>query len=179
LTALVNQAKVSSTHITRDPVLAPSMRKFRIRGATINDLDVLVRQRHAMFEEMRHRTASEHRIGDDSFRRWAASRIRSGSLRCYLAILRDGKVVAGGCVWLRPVQPGPGWAGGVEPYLLSMYTEPEFRRMGLATAIVKEAVRWARGEGYQWMNLHASRAGRRIYKKMGWRRSWEMEIDLD
>jgi GNAT superfamily N-acetyltransferase len=152
--------------------------RFRLRKATVRDLEVLVHQRHVMFEEIRPRTAREHKIGDARYRRWAASMLKLGQLRCYLVISEDGTVAAGGCVWLKPIQPAPGRTVGTEPYLLSMYTEPEFRRNGLASKIVREAKKWARSKGYRRMRLHASPDGRKLYSELGWRRTWEMETDL-
>ena len=152
--------------------------RFRVRPATLRDLEVLVRQRHMMFEDIRHRRAKEHKESDDSYRKWAASTMKRRCLRCYLAISDDGKVAAAGCVWLRPRQPSPGRTAGTEPYLMSMYTEPGFRRKGLASLIVKEAVKWARSRGYDRMTLHASRMGRGVYAKLGWKRAWEMQVDL-
>jgi GNAT superfamily N-acetyltransferase len=152
--------------------------KFRVRRATTRDLDVLVHQRHVMFEEMRPRTAREHRIGDASYRSWAASNMKKGKLRCFLALSEDGRPAAGGCVWLRPRQPAPGRKADFEPYLLSMYTEPEFRRLGLASMIVGEAEKWVKGKGYRRMSLHASPDGRKVYPKLGWKRTWEMAAEF-
>jgi len=59
-----------------------------------------------------------------------------------------------------------------------MYTEPDFRRRGLATRIVREAVAWCRSAGFRSMRLHASRAGRRVYAKLGWERTWEYALRL-
>jgi GNAT superfamily N-acetyltransferase len=72
----------------------------------------------------------------------------------------------------------PGHDADAEPYLLSMYTEPSYRGKGLASMIVKESKKWARKRGYTWMTLHASKAGRKVYTKLGWKRTWEMEVDL-
>ena len=90
-------------------------------------------------------------------------------LVCYVAVTEDEKVVAGGAIWLRENHPSPGFAGGKIPYLLSFYTDPQYRGRGLATLIVKEAMKWARERGYPWMTLHASPMGRGIYEKLGWR----------
>ena len=154
------------------------MKGFRVAEAAAKDIEVLVRQRHMMFEEMRHPSEAQHRAADSTYRRWARSRLRSGKLRGVLVIAPGGKVAAGGCVWLREVQPAPGRAARVMPYLMSMYTEPEFRRRGLASLIVKDSMNWARKNGYARMTLHASEAGRRVYSRLGWDRSWEMRADL-
>jgi len=151
---------------------------FKIRKATIKDLDTLVSQRHRMFEDMRHRSDREHKMGDESYRVWARKNMKTGELTCYLA--QSGpRTVAGGCVWLKEEQPGPGYPGGMVPYVMSMYTEPVFRRKGLASVLLKSMERDARRKGYSWMTLHASRFGRKIYPKLGWKRGWEMYLDLE
>jgi GNAT superfamily N-acetyltransferase len=153
--------------------------KFKLRLATLADLEALVHQRHMMFEDMRHRSVKEHRVGDDSYRRWAPLMMKRRLLRCYVVINSRSEIVAGGCLWLRDVQPGPGHAADKVPYLLSMYTEPAFRRKGLATMIVKECMEWARAKGYRGLTLHASKKGRKVYSELGWERTWEMRYDLE
>jgi len=131
-----------------------------------------------MFEDIKHRTVREHRTGDTRYRKWASLNMRRGKLHCFLAVSSDGRVAAGGCVWLKPIQPAPGRTAGDEPYLLSMYTEPEFRKNGLASRIVREAMKWAKSKGYQRMRLHASPMGKKLYAELGWERTMEMAIDL-
>lgn len=154
------------------------MRAFKVIVATPKDIDILVRFRHEMFEDMGHRTAEEHRLNDVQFRRWAILKMKERKLRCFLVKAPDGESAGGGTVWLREVQPSPGRRAGVMPYLMSMYTEPKFRRKGVATLVVREAERWARDRGYPLMNLHASRKGRKVYAKLGWKRTWEMVTEL-
>ena len=48
--------------------------------------------------------------------------------------------------------------------------EPKFRRKRVATLVVKEAERWAWASGYHSMTLHASKEGRKVYKRLGWER---------
>jgi GNAT superfamily N-acetyltransferase len=59
-----------------------------------------------------------------------------------------------------------------------MYTEPEWRRRGLASRLVQEAVKWAKRDGYSEIRLHASSMGRRIYIRQGFKRTWEMKREL-
>jgi GNAT superfamily N-acetyltransferase len=153
--------------------------KFRTARATLKDLDVLVEQRDKMFEEMGIGTSRERKIASDAYRSWARRRMQSGKLVCFITKTQgDGRAVAGGCVWLREIQPTPGHSRGPIPYLLSMYTEPRFRGKGLATTIIERAIRWSREGGHSRMTLHASRMGRRVYSKVGWERTWEMSADL-
>ena len=148
-----------------------------MRKATLTDIDELVSQRHSMFEDISHRTDEEHRVGDEGYRKWLKELTREKKLVCFLVTdPLKGKVAGGGCVWLRDVQPRPGARLPKIPYLLSMYTQPEFRRLGVATAIVKEAIKWCRKNGYSTMTLHASPMGRSVYEKLGFERTWEMRI---
>ena len=132
-----------------------------------------------MFEEMKHRTREEHKVGDESYHPWATKMMKQRLLHCYLITNSKGEVAGGGCVWLREAPPAPGRRGGRVPYLLSMYTEPKFRRKGVATMIVKEAMLWASKKGYPKMFLHASRDGRMVYSQLGFKRTCEMAIDLE
>ncbi len=155
------------------------MKGFTVRAATAKDIDTLVHQRHMMFQDMRPRTAEEHRVQDRSYRSWALRKMRKGILKCFLVTDPKGRVAGGGAVWLREVQPSPGRPARLSPYLMSVYTEPDFRRKGVATIVVKKAEKWARSNGYSEMNLHASRQGRRVYPTLGWKRTWEMSTELD
>ena len=89
-----------------------------------------------------------------------------------------GDVVAGAIVWLRPAVSEPGVRHLVQPYLLSMYTEPKWRRLGLASRIVTEAMKWAKSNGYGEIRLHASSMGRGIYIRQEFKRTWEMKREL-
>jgi len=151
---------------------------IHIRQATLRDLDVLVHQRREMWREIGDHTDAELDAADRVYRPWASQRLRSGTLVGWVAENRDRTVVAGGCVWLQEIQPRPGREDKVQPYLLSMYTEPDARGKGLASRIVREALRWARARGYARMALHASDFGRRVYERAGFTRTWEMRYRL-
>lgn len=155
------------------------MVRFSVRRATLRDLETLVDQRHKMFDAFRDVPEEAHAIGDREYRKWARARMRRKELVAWLAeTVPGGRAVAGGAVWLIEHQPRPGTPAGKTPYLLSMFTEREFRGRGLASRIVREAMRWARGNGYPRMTLHASKFGRSVYRKLGWERTWEMRVML-
>jgi GNAT superfamily N-acetyltransferase len=152
------------------------VRGFKIRRATPKDAELLVRHRRLMFKEMLHPKASDLDEMDRSYRGWALELMRRRRFHGYIVTAGRGRVAASGCLWLREVQPSPGQPSGMVPYVLSVYTEPEFRRKGLASMIVKQAMDWSKKKGYRKMTLHASRAGRRVYEKLGWTAGREMEF---
>ena len=155
------------------------MVRFRIRRATLRDLETLVEQRHRMFDAFRKVSKEQHVIGDREYRKWARRRMKRKELVAWISETIPGnRPVAGGAVWMIPHQPRPGNPAGSTPYLLSMYTDPDFRGRGLASRIVREAMRWSRDNGYKRMHLHASKFGRSVYRRLGWERTWEMRVDL-
>ncbi len=155
------------------------MSDFKIRRATSKDMDVLVEHRQKMFEEMDHKKTANLRKIADPYRVWARQMMKQGVYHGYVVTSEDGNVIASGCVWLRQVQPSRGRPASMVPYLMSIYTVPKFRRKGLASMIVKEAMSWAKKSGYSTMTLHASLAGKKVYSRLGWKRTWEMGVDLE
>jgi len=155
------------------------MSPLLIRRATTRDLDVLVHHRRRMFEDMgRPYTPDEHAVHDREYRRWAKRLMSKGEFVAWIAGMNGGAPAASGAIWLQERQPRPGQTDCRVPYLLSMYTEPDFRGRGLATRIVKEAMRWAKREGHRFMTLHASKQGRGVYSRLHWERTWEMHVKL-
>lgn len=154
------------------------MARFRLRTATLRDLDLLVRHRRGMWESMGERDRLALDKGDRVYRQWARQRMKTKRFLGFIAEDEKGREVASGCIWLRPMQPRPGYPFRPVPYLLSMYTEPGYRRCGLGTQIVREAVQWCKDHGYPRLMLHASRQGRELYGKLGFSRTWEMRIKL-
>ena len=146
-----------------------------VRPASLRDLDVLVRQRRRMWEDMGVLEGLDE--ADRVYRAWARRRL-GRTLFAWVAEARDGRVVGGGCLWLMVVHPRPGFPGGPQPYLLSFYTEPAFRGQGIARRIVRACVRWARERGHPRVTLHASSMGRPVYEALGFVPTGEMKLGL-
>ena len=121
----------------------------------------------------------EHRVADDFYRVWAREMMKQRFYHGYIVKTRGRKVAASGCVWLRQVQPSRSRPASLVPYLMSIYTTPKCRRKGLASMIVKESMAWAKKRGYRRMTLHASPVGRKVYSRLGWKRTSEMEVLLE
>ena len=48
-----------------------------------------------------------------------------------------------------------------------MYTDPEFRRQGIARRLMQTMIDWCRKEGFVRVDLHASDKGRPLYESLG------------
>jgi GNAT superfamily N-acetyltransferase len=154
------------------------MSEFRLRRASIRDLRTMVHHRHAMLVEMHPATPGELAAVDRAYARFVRREMKGRRLLGYLAETEEGMVVAGGVIWLRETAPRVNFPGGKIPYLMSFYTEPAYRGKGLATMIVKETMKWGRDRGYPWMFLHASKAGKSVYEKLGWEPTTEMRYKI-
>src|SRR5207245_9429934 len=118
--------------------------KLSVRPAGVRDLDALVLQRRAMWKALGVRNNELHERGDRVYKRWARARLKNHQLMAWVVKSADGRMAGGGCVWLQPIQPRPRRTSMVQPYLLSMYTEPDVRRRGVASMDVQEAIKWCR-----------------------------------
>jgi GNAT superfamily N-acetyltransferase len=157
--------------------------RLRIRRATFADLPHLVLHRRRMWEDMGVTDRKALDAADPVYRRWLKARLEAGEAGAWVAEAEGAGIVGGGVVWLQEVQPRPGFAGRAgasprQPYLLSMYTDPDHRGRGVGARIVKEAVRWCRAMGFPRFTLHASDMGRPIYERLGFERTWEMKLQL-
>ena len=63
-------------------------------------------------------------------------------------------------------------------YVLNMYTEPAHRRRGLAKRVLEAIVVWCREQGFKVVLLHASDAGRPLYRQFGFEPTNEMRLLL-
>ena len=59
-----------------------------------------------------------------------------------------------------------------------MYTEPAYRRQGVARLLVRTMIEWCRAEGFVAVALHASKDGRPLYESFGFRPTNEMRLRL-
>jgi GNAT superfamily N-acetyltransferase len=58
---------------------------------------------------------------------------------------------------------GEGWQG----IIINVFTEPQWRRQGIASMLIKEIVNWSKSEHLDWITVHASDEGRAIYERLG------------
>lgn len=150
---------------------------LKLRPATMEDLPLLVRHRRAMFEEMGFAATRDLDEHDQAFAVWAEQMMATGRLVAFVAQFGD-RPGASCCLWLREQQPKPGLGQAHAPYLMSMFTDPPFRRRGAARALAAAALQWAGERGFAQVTLHASTAAVGLYERLGFARTWEMRRNL-
>ena len=85
------------------------------------------------------------------------------------------KIVAGAGVVIRIVPPFPHRSGngeitiaeGRQGVIVNVFTEPEWRRRGLAKLLMEKIIAWSRKHSLDDLVLHASDEGRALYEQLG------------
>lgn len=159
---------------------------FDIRLATVADTAVIGWHRARMFQDMGQVPA--HLF--DKFAADCEARLqemfKTNEYRGWLASLGDrpDEVIAGAGIQLRQVLPHPfgdsesGFtiAEGYQAIIINVFTEPEWRRRGVAKLLMGEIISWARDHHLDSLVLHASQDGRALYEQLGFKASNEMRL---
>jgi GNAT superfamily N-acetyltransferase len=158
--------------------------EFRVRRATVDDAAVIARHRVGMFSDMGQvpTQALANELLQTSTEALAAL-LREGSYLGWFAIDAQEEVLAGAGVHIKPQLPRITHEGRIAtaplPLAVNVYTEPGWRRRGMARALMQEMMAWAKGEGCDRLILHASKAGRPLYESLGFFPTNEMRWSID
>lgn len=138
-----------------------------IRRATSDDIDQLVRLRLLLFEEasgpLQQTQAEAMR---EATRAYLTKSLPQATFLAWIAE-SDRQIVATSGLVLFERPPAPRNLSGEEAYVLNMYTLPQWRGQGLATVLLQEIIRFAKGTSIRRLWLHATESGRPIYEKAG------------
>ena len=160
--------------------------RFTIRLATPEDSDTVAEHRARMFDEMGEVPPEAFEVLRTKSRDRLRNLIRRGEYVGWLAIpARDPNIIAGGAgIQLREVLPHPlsranqwiGIAEGRHAIIINVFTEPQWRRQGVALLLLHRIIDWARAEQIDCLVLHASEAGRSLYERLGFVGTNEMRL---
>jgi GNAT superfamily N-acetyltransferase len=147
--------------------------QYRLRPATLEDVDALVRHRIGMFTDMG--VPLDVEALDQAFRAWLAEMMPAGVYRAWLAEAvsataapTSASTVAGGGITILPWPPGPRYMGSRLAFVYNVYTEPAHRRRGLARSIMDAIHAWCLEAGITSVALNASADGRPLYEALGY-----------
>lgn len=144
------------------------MADYRIREATIDDLNVLVRHRLAMFDAMG--VEMDAPLIDRMFRGWARSMMAAGEYRAWLCETDAGDVAGGAGMTLIKWPPGPSPISSERAaFVYNVYTEPAHRRRGIARRLMETLHAWCAEHAIGAIALNASPDARHLYESMGYR----------
>ena len=64
-------------------------------------------------------------------------------------------------------------------YVSNVWVEPAHRRKGIAAALTRMTIDWARSKGCEVVRLRSSQMGRPVYASLGFEPSDEMELRME
>jgi GNAT superfamily N-acetyltransferase len=159
---------------------------FQVRSATVADLELISLHRARMFQDMGELPPDLFENFRIQSRDTLQRMIEHGDYFGWLASPENepGQVVAGAGVQLREVPPHPQTdangkidiVSGRQAIIQNVFTEPDWRRRGLAALLIKRIIDWTRQEGIDSLVLHASDEGRALYERLGFISTTEMRF---
>ena len=152
--------------------------EFTIREATIADLDVVLHHRCSMFSDMGYHDESALEAMLSTSRPFFAGRLGDGRYRAWLVENSLHRVVAGGGIIIIDYHSSPTDPLPKRPVIVNMYTEPPYRRKGIARKLMQTMIDWCREQGFGSVLLHASNEGRSLYEELGFKQTNEMRLML-
>lgn len=159
--------------------IGPREEGYVIRVATPADLVIVLRHRRRMFEDMGFADPAALDAMLVTSTPLLAGGLADGSYRGWLAETVAGAVVAGGGIITLTFQSHPRDPRPARAWVVNMFTEPAHRRRGIARRLMETMLAYCREAGMRTLYLHASEAGRPLYRSLGFTPNNEMRIDLD
>ncbi|HEY4438813.1 MAG TPA: GNAT family N-acetyltransferase [Candidatus Elarobacter sp.] len=111
---------------------------------------------------------------------WEAFIRRTVTEGTYVAAIaeEDGAVVASGAILVQIAIPRPGWDSEECGRVQSVYVVPGARKRGIARALMRELLDFARKRELIYLTLHPSDEARALYASLGFRPADEMGMRL-
>jgi GNAT superfamily N-acetyltransferase len=160
--------------------------RFTIRLAAPDDVDAIAEHRTRMFDEMGEVPPEAFEILRAKSRERLHVLLTRGEYIGWLAIpAQRPDIIAGGAgAHLRNVLPHPlpfaedgnNVAEGRHATIQNVFTDPQWRRQGVAMLLLQRIIDWARSERLDRVVLHASEAGRSLYERLGFVGTNEMRL---
>ncbi len=148
-----------------------------IREASPTDIPEILRQRRRMYEDIHHPDSVVLDAVVSLSSPYLKTAMADGSFRAWLAA-DDNRIVAGGAVIISPWPAHPYDLECRRATILNVYTDPEYRRRGIARQLMQTIIAWCQREGLARVTLHASDEGRHLYESLGFEPSNEMRLNL-
>ncbi len=144
------------------------------RRATVEDAALITRHRKAMFADAGSAPEPVLEEMGRNFEPWVHRMLANDKYVGWIISDEDRDIASAGLLMLdwAPHYLDP--AGEQRGYVLNVFVEPEYRRRGLAQALMTECMDEAKRRGIRVVALHASQKGQPVYEKLGFTTSNEM-----
>ena len=159
-----DQATIATATFVPDQLGQP--REWKVRPAVVEDIPALVELRLGMFESMGYTDPVKlEKLRKESYA-YMIDKLPSGEYMSWVADV-NGQAVASGGLVIRSAPPTIRNPRGLEGYVISVFTDPEWRRQGMSRAIMTAIVDYLRSQVITAVTLRASEQGRPMYLSLG------------
>ena len=153
------------------------IKRFEYKKATMKDVDELVRTRIIVLRAANKLSDDEDMslVEKESYAYYRHA-LKTGEHIAYL-VYDNGKFIGAGGVSFYQVMPTYHNPTGKKAYIMNMYTNPEYRRQGIAYHTLDLLIKDARKQGISQISLEATDMGRPLYERYGFiKMEDEMEL---
>jgi len=156
---------------------------WTIRRAQVEEIEQLIALRREMFESMGFDDAAALDRTCDAARAYFAENMPTDAFRVWVAVasgastkdvagsgqtgICEGDLIASIGLVIHSVPPSPHNLVGKTGYIMNLVTLPEWRRQGIAHALLIHVLDELRSQGVPAASLHASAEGRGLYENLG------------
>lgn len=151
---------------------------FTLREATLKDLALIVKQRHAMFAAQGYVNRAELELTDAKFEEWVEPKLNSGEYRGWFLQDESGAAVAGAGLWVMEWVPHALDQSTQRGNILNVYCEPQYQELGLTRRLLFDVLDYCRDIGIRSVIVNPGEALRPMYEALGFRPTGEMKIQL-
>ena len=146
---------------------------MQYKYATADDMELLIRSREETLRAVN--SLPEDYAFSEDFLEASREYFREGDQTTVLA-LEEGRVA--GCATMCYIDMMPTFShpSGRRAHLMNVFTHPDFRRQGIARAMISLLIDEARGRGITEISLDTTEAGRPLYRALGFRESDECMV---
>lgn len=148
---------------------------MKFRKATINDIETLMELRKKQLVD----EGIEPSINIDmELKEFFHKKLQEGSLIQWV-VEDNQEIIACGAVVFYEFPPSYTNKSGKKAYITNMYTKEDYRGQGIATSLLTKLVEEVKNAGITKIWLGASKMGRPVYKRFGFKETDEwLELNL-
>ncbi|MEC1069667.1 GNAT family N-acetyltransferase [Priestia megaterium] len=148
---------------------------MKFRKATVNEIDQLIYLRK---KQLVDEGIEPNQEIDTELKEFFTNKMSDGSLVEWV-VEDNNEIIATGAIVFFEFPPTYTNKSGKKAYVTNMYTKESYRGQGIATKLLTKLVAEAKTAGIIKIWLGASKLGRPVYKKFGFKETDEwLELDI-
>ncbi|MCC8197491.1 MAG: GNAT family N-acetyltransferase [Tannerellaceae bacterium] len=143
----------------------------------IQDISILTELRFAFLSEMHPITEDEWQPVKILLNSYFEKHIKQDNFVAF-GINIEGKIVSCAFLIINECPASPSFPNGFTGTIINVYTQPEHQRKGYGQAVMEAVINESRERNLSALSLSSTEAGKRLYKKLGFKESDYTEMKL-